>query len=134
MIADAPHEREIIELHDFFEAWLGGTLSDTSENFARFVNVMGASFNIIGPDGSMTAHESLTERLRSAHGARPGLKIWIENIHLCQQHGDLILATYEEWQEHGGETKARLSSVLFRAKPGAPNGLEWLHVHETWLP
>jgi hypothetical protein len=48
--------------------------------------------------------------------------------------GDILLVTYEEWQQSGDQTTARLSTALFRDKPDAPNGLEWLHVHETWLP
>ena len=45
---------------------------------------------------------------------------------------ELALATYEEWQEIDGKINARLSTVLLRAKADAPNGVEWLHVHETW--
>ena len=29
---------------------------------------------------------------------------------------------------------ARLSTVSFRQQPNCFNGLEWVHVHETWLP
>lgn len=41
--------------------------------------------------------------------------------------------TYEEWQDTGQGERGRISSVLFRRRERAPNGVEWLHVHETWI-
>ena len=46
---------------------------------------------------------------------------------------DITLVTYEEWQDEGSGERGRISSALFRSRVGTPNGLEWLHVHETWL-
>ena len=48
--------------------------------------------------------------------------------------GDRALVMYEEWHSLKGEESARLSTVLFEKRAGAPNGVAWLHVHETWLP
>lgn len=47
--------------------------------------------------------------------------------------GDIALVTYEESQSRDGDKRVLFSSALFRDKEGTPNGLEWLHVHETWL-
>ncbi len=46
----------------------------------------------------------------------------------------LVLVTYEEHQTTGGEHEGWLSSALFRAREGRPNGVEWLHMQETYLP
>ena len=38
---------------------------------------------------------------------------------------------------HTGSGKGKSSSafgVVFRAADQAPNGVAWVHVHETWLP
>jgi hypothetical protein len=45
----------------------------------------------------------------------------------------LALTTYEEWQEIEGKVTARVSTAVFKQKANTPNGVEWLHVHETWL-
>jgi hypothetical protein len=45
----------------------------------------------------------------------------------------MLLATYEEWQVIEGETRGRLSTALFRNREGTPNGIEWVHLHETWM-
>ena len=64
----------------------------------------------------------------------PPFRIWIEGFQLRLVSGNLALATYEEWQEVEGQVTARLSSALFQRKENTPNGLVWLHVHETRLP
>ena len=76
---------------------------------------------------------TLLAGLRSAHGTRPGARIWTTNVQLHQQNGDLTLLSYQEWQVIAGVQTRRQSSVLFGARASAPNGIEWLHLHETWL-
>ncbi len=50
----------------------------------------------------------------------------------------IVLATYEEWQKGALNSKppnnGRVSSAVFLKDRSRPNGLMWLHVHETWLP
>lgn len=128
------YKTEICQLHDFFGAWFTGALANTDENFARFADVMAEGFAIISPSGKLTERPTLLTGLRAAHGRQPGIRIWTQHHQLRHQAGDLALLTYEEWQmTAAGETTARLSTVLFQAQAGAPNGVAWLHVHETWL-
>jgi len=129
---------EVVQLHQFFEDWFNGVLPPTDEAFDRFSSVMGESFVIISPSGELTEREELLERLQSAHGiwrgmSRPG-RIWIENLQVRHQVGDQALVLYEEWQEIEGESRGRLSTALFRRREGTPNSVEWVHVHEVWLP
>jgi hypothetical protein len=125
---------EICELHDFFQAWFTGTLANTDTNFARFADVMADGFAIINPSGKLSERPALLTGLRAAHQRQPAIRIWTQNHQLRHQVGDLALLTYEEWQKDATHTTARLSTVLFRAQAGTPNGVMWLHVHETWLP
>ncbi len=47
---------------------------------------------------------------------------------------ELVAATYEEWQSGEEKKDDRISTVVFcRVPEAAPNGLRWLHVHETWV-
>jgi hypothetical protein len=129
---------EVVQLHQFFQDWFNATLPPTTEEFERFSSVMAEKFVIISPNGELTERDELLERLQDAHGiwhemSRPG-RIWIENLQVRHQVGDQILVLYEEWQEIEGESRGRLSTALFRRCEGTPNGIEWLHVHEVWLP
>jgi hypothetical protein len=130
--------KEVIELHRFFEEWFNGVLAATEQEFARLKMALGNGFLLISPAGLRNERESLVDGLRAAHGshrldAHP-FKIWIKNPNFRSVAADVAIVTYEEWQEIDGRTTARLSSALFRRKANNPNDVEWLHVHETWLP
>ena len=129
-------KREIIALHAFFEGWFTSVLPNEKSKLARFGDVLAADFHIIGPSGNMATREAVIAAVASAHGNhKPGaFKIWVADIRVRHLADDLFLATYQEWQTTGDKTRARLSSAVFRQQEDTPNGLVWLHVHETWLP
>ena len=124
--------KEVVELHEFFQQWFTGESPQMKEAFDRFASVLAGDFHIISPDGRIMQRDPILEAVRAAYGSGP-VEIWIKNhVHrltIC----DVALVTYEEWQTKGDETRGRLSSALLRVKPGTPNDLQWLHVHETWL-
>ncbi len=128
--------KEIVQLHQFFEDWYHGRMEYSDVNFSRMADVMAEPFTIIFPSGSQHRREDTLRMVREGYGRwqDSANRIWIENVVLCWQEEDVCLLTYEEWQETDGEMTARLSSVLFRSQAETPNGLVWLHVHETWLP
>jgi hypothetical protein len=126
-------ENEITELHQFFQDWYNNQLSPTDENFARCVNVLHPNFRIIFPSGEKVQYQTLLNILRNAHGSHANMRIWIKQIQVLHQIGELFLANYEEWQEINGQVNSRLSTVLFQKAPTTPNDLCWLHVHETWI-
>ena len=127
-------KKEIIELHEFFEGWLAGALQNDDHTFERLERALAKDFAIVSPGGVLVERASLLETLRASHGGRRGLKIWIENALLRKSSGALLIATYEEWQEVGGQKRGRQSTVVFKTSKSASNEWLWLHVHETWLP
>ncbi|MCP4362490.1 MAG: GNAT family N-acetyltransferase [Chloroflexi bacterium] len=130
-----PFEKEIVELHQFFQDWYNGELDSTEAHFARVSRALAPGFSIIFPDGRAMPRQPLLEMLRAAHGQRAHFRIWIENVQRRHQTGVLAVYTYEEWQQTDPDSAptARLSTVVFRQNPESQNGLVWLHVHETWL-
>lgn len=92
-------EQEVIELHQFFQAWLGGTCEESDQIFERVAQVLSEQFSMVGPDGQQTTREPMLQGLRVAYGSRPELGIWIKAFQSHHQEGGLIVATYEEWQE-----------------------------------
>ncbi len=128
--------KDVIELHQFFEDWFSGKLEPSEKNFERFTATVAESFEIISPDGTRMVRDEILERVKNAHGANKdrGFRVWIKNYRGRPIQEGIHLATYEEWQEQDGKERGRLSTALFRTNPDAPNGVVWLHVHETWLP
>ena len=124
---------EVVGLHQFFEEWLGGKLAQTRGNFERLTAVMHPNFHIISPEGKITAYESLMVGLWQAHNSRPSFRLWVKEVVGRPLSAGITLVTYEEWQEIAGKVNGRVSTAVFQQKADTPNGVEWLHVHETWL-
>jgi len=131
-------EDEILELHRFFEQWFRGELDDSPETFARLSDVLSERFQMTTPGGERLERRQLLEGVRRRHGSHRGpgrsYRIRIENIEGRYRDAAVALMTYEEWQEVDGRTRGRISSALFRERKDTPCGVEWLHLHETWLP
>jgi hypothetical protein len=129
---------EIEELHAFFQGWFNAALPDTEDAFRRFAGVMADGFTIVTPGGRTVDRGPLIEGLWRSHGrwreVEGGGRIRIANVRLRHLEGETALLTYEEWQQAGAGDRGRLSTALFRRAAGTPNGVEWLHVHEVWLP
>lgn len=134
---DARCREEVVDLHRFFEGWFRGAVESTDENFSQLERSLGAQFTLISPDGRTSERASLVAGLRSAHGSHQSddsdFRIWIENVTVRPLSAELILVTYEEWQEIEGSTTARLSTAVLQSRTGRTGQFEWLHVHETWL-
>lgn len=130
-------QTEIVELHRFFVGWFNGDLPDTDAAWSQFENAVDPDFTLISPDGMVLAREVLLGALRGRNASHPpedGFHIWIKNF-TCRHAGEThVVVTYEEWQRLKGEERARLSTAVFVRRPSTPNGVRWLHVHETWLP
>lgn len=128
-------DQEIIRFHEFFVAWMTGTLAKTDDNFAQFADSLSDDFYIIPPAGQYTPRDTLVTRLYDTHNQRRNFRIWIENVKIHHTVGDVIVATYEEWQENQDDNKivALISTAVFVVDQSKPNGLRWQCVHETWL-
>jgi len=128
-------DREIHELHQFFQEWFAGSLAESDDAFARFSDVLTDDFTMVTPGGVELDRQAIIDAVRSGHGNDAGARIWIERVQIRHTLGKTVVATYEEWQQSAGQiAKGRLSTVVFARDASAPNGLVWLHVHETWLP
>lgn len=129
---------EIVSLHGFFEHWFQGAFAAREAALKRFSDVLAPGFVIISPRGVATDREPLIAELSAAYGAwasdDPKGMIEVESITPRHVHGDVGLLTYVERQTRPTGTTARLSTVLMARHPPAPNGVCWLHVHETWMP
>ncbi len=127
---------EIRELHRFFARWLRGELPDDGTAFGRFSEVLAAEMTFISPAGREIPRSELIETVRLSHATAktdPASRIWTTDETVKALPGGLYLARYREHQEIAGQYRLRQSSAVLRRNDAAPNGVEWLHVHETWI-
>lgn len=125
--------QEIDELHVFFEQWLTGVLPDSDDAFSRVEAALADRFTMVLPSGKVLERGPLLAGLRGGHGTREAFTIRIRDPRLRHHSESLTVATYEEWQRTDTSDRGRISTVVFARRTDAPNGLEWVHVHETWI-
>ena len=120
---------EIVELHNFFEAWFLGA----DVNFDRVESVLAPAFTIVGPDGNVESRSATIGFLREVFGSDDDLNMTTTDHQLLHESSDTLLASYIETHVRGEKTWRRQSTVVFAKDSTVINGLKWVRVHETWL-
>ena len=124
-------KKEISELHTFFELYFKGELSDDT---TRFSEVLDSSFRIVTPTALLVSRESIINIIKKSYNTRLDINIWTEDVDILEITETIVGATYYELQKSNGSAiTKRISTALFRKDKNTPNGLKWLHVHETWV-
>jgi hypothetical protein len=125
--------REVVELHDFFCAWLSphnGSKLDPQ----RFERAFDPEFRLVGPDGGVRDRAAIVGWLRDLkEGRGADFRMEVSDFRPVWQEGDAILLEYVETQYLLGKTTRRRSTALLRRAPEAPIGIVWVHLQETWL-
>jgi hypothetical protein len=124
---------EIVDLHRFFVDWFVAARADAVD-FGRFEAVMGEGLTMIAPSGAVLGRDEVVDHVRQSRATcDDGFAIAIEDIRPGWQTDDTIVVLYVEAQLRGGKLSRRQSSAVFTTSSLAPNGVEWRHLHETWL-
>ena len=124
---------EVDDIHAFFELWFTGELPATRAELARFSDVLADDFRMIQPSGLTRTEEGIVQDVFDAHAAHDDVTIETSTFEPRAVADDTCLGTYEEWQTVGDDRTGRIATVLFRRDAETPNGVEWVHLHETWL-
>lgn len=128
-------EREIRSLHDFFVGWYTGRLDE--DGFNRFEDALSSDFEMVTPDGEVMTRDDIVGYVRAERDTHEKFDIEIRDVETVDAHKGRALLRYEEWQTPGDENETqkdgRLSTALFGTSDSAPEGVEWLYLHETPL-
>ncbi len=121
--------REIVELHDFFEAWFLGTADDHQ----RVEAALADDFTMVGPTGVSSDRDEVVQAIVDGRAHTDSLTIEIHEPELVFETEDLLIAEYIETHVLRDWSNHRRSTVVFRQDADGPNGLRWLRVHESWI-
>jgi len=136
----AAAREEIEAFHGFFDDWFRGDVpKDEALLEAGHGDRLAEDFQLTYPGGITMGKRGLVTSVGKAHGCSAEFGVQIRDVRLrplaCE---DYIFVNYEEWQKNAVNStpsnNARISSALFRIIAHDPVKLEWLHLHETWLP
>ena len=128
--------KEVVELHAFFEAWLGGTGPCTGAAFARLEEALGESFSMVSPDGKRVARAEVIAQLRQAYGSRGRagrLRMAILEPEVLVLDPPVVIIGYVEEQDTNGALTRRRSTAVLGAAVQDAGRLRWLALHETWI-
>ena len=133
---------EVVDLHAFFVDWIGTSGRDRGLDPGRMTGVFADDFHIVGPSGGrfdrVAAIEWLMHGRASRGTAAEPFTMWIEDVAAAAVAPGAVLVSYVECQDgdfldgNQGPSRRRASAILVD-RPGTPNGVAWLHVHETWI-
>jgi hypothetical protein len=129
--------REILDLHIFFEGWLGGTLANTDAAFSRLDHALADGFSMVAPSGVRLSRADVIHELRLAHGKRAAggpFRIAITEPEVVLLRPPVAVIGYVEEQRSGSAlTRRRSTAVLEGGGQGARPSVRWLALHETWI-
>lgn len=125
----ADWQREVDELHEFFQALFLGDI----DSIDRADEAFGPDFTFVGPDGALASRGDIVDMLASGRGHSSELQITIEGHRTIVEGDAVIVGEYIEVHEFADGGNRRRSTVVFEVDPAAPNGVRWRHVHETWM-
>ena len=97
-------------------------------------------YEMLTPDGATRTRDQVLGGVRGGHPGGDGAssaevtRFEIRNHRHRHTFGEVAVVTYEEWQTRGDSSQGRVATAVFQAAPAAPNGVVWLHLHETMLP
>jgi hypothetical protein len=124
---------EIHLFHEVLQRWLCGESEEPRLDLNYMSAALAHDMLLVSPVGKIEAQEELLNRLSSAYGARPDVRIRISDYEAIMESKNNLLARYIETRTCPETQDVRVSTVLFSQENGLPNGVTWRHIHETWL-
>lgn len=127
---------EVVGLHQFFEQWFIGKFENPEAAFRRLTDALHPAFSMVAPSGEVLERAAVLAALRAAHATVDrSFAIEIRDVVGRDLGEDAALVTYEEWHFVGDRTDSRrVSTAVFVPTPEGINGVQWLHLHETFQP
>ncbi len=121
---------EILEIHELFQEWYRGTLSDTDLE-SNIGAHLAEEFQITFPDGTAHTKNDLLKMMRPDRGNDPRYRIRISDIRIQRSLTDTHQVRYVESQYWEGAEKPNLIIQTSSILRGSSNGLLWVSIHET---
>ena len=125
------YEKEIYELHSFFESWYRGEIQNTDKEFSRLEGVLAPEFTLITPDGHVVERDQLLALMRAEYATKPDIKIQVENCRLRFADDNIFVVIYEERGVLKERQKTSLITAILRKNQRKKNELDWIHIHEV---
>lgn len=123
-----PFFQEVVDAHVDIEQWLSGRAA--RERLAPLLARFSRHFSMISLQGHALDFADVDVLFSRGFGARPGLRIAIDELHeVSAWQGGAAIAYRETQVDGAGRRTVRRSSVVFERDANGRIG--WLRLHET---
>lgn len=123
---------EVLRRHAFFVAWFTGKADNDA--LAETARAFAPDFHMLWPDMTMDRRDTLLAKLQDARGQSPeNYTIEIVFVHTAIIDAQTAVVVCDEHQVTGDSTNKRRMSAVFSRAADAPEGVQWRHLHQTWL-
>lgn len=123
-----PFLQEVVDAHVAIEQWLSGQAA--ADRLAPLLRRFSPRFSMIALTGARVDHAGVEALFAQGHGARPGLRIAIDELHGIAAWSDGAVVGYREIQiDAAGRRTVRRSTAVFECDAGGV--IAWRHLHET---
>lgn len=123
---------EIVHFHERIGKWFRGEMGPDEMEEMLTLKEFHVDFAMISPTGACKRRADLAAWLPSVYAAKPGIVLEVKDINLRFEREGAILMEYVEIQIGGGADHERISTALFVYNE--EGYLQWLNLHETFLP
>ncbi|HEF5873083.1 TPA: DUF4440 domain-containing protein [Burkholderia cenocepacia] len=128
MNSSNPFFQEVIDAHVDIEQWLSGRAA--RDGLTSLLGRFSRAFSMISLHGHALDYADIDVLFSRGFGARPGLRIEIDELHEVNTWAGGSAIAYRETQTDGaGHRTVRRSTVVFERDTDGRIG--WLRLHET---
>ncbi len=121
--------RLALDAHSRIERWIGSPDAPDAQ-LAALLEDFAPGFSMIAADGQRLPAEALPALFGRLRGARPGLKIEIDELAVLHAGADSVLLSYRERHAWSAGATQRRATALFTVQPGGQP--QWMYLQETW--
>ncbi|XP_004228616.1 sucrose-phosphatase 1 isoform X2 [Solanum lycopersicum] len=127
---------EFVKFYLFFEKWRRGEIENSDLYLSNLKAVCRPSGTFVHPSGVEKSLEECVNTLKKCHGDKKGkqYRIWVDQVLPTRVGSDSWLVSFKKWELCGEERQCCITTVLLSSKNvTVADGLNWTHVHQTWL-
>ncbi len=122
-------QRLTLDVHSRIEHWIGSPDAPDAQ-LAVLLDDFAPGFSMIAADGQRLPAEALPALFGGLRGARPGLKIEIDELAVLHAGADAVVLSYRERHAWSAGATRRRATALFTVLPGGQP--QWMYLQETW--
>ncbi|KAJ4720516.1 Sucrose-phosphatase [Melia azedarach] len=126
---------QVVKFYLFYERWRRAEV-EMSEHHIESLRLLFYALGItVHPSGIERSMRQCIDLIEKMYGDKQGKKyqVWVDRVSSAQIGSDAWLVKFDKWESSGDEWQCCLTTVLMSSQATAPDGLKWMHMHQTWL-